>query len=445
MNLQEAAHRYTMLYPGFGSYSGQPTQTDMARAMRDAIALAHEGMKGDQGQRPLLTSVVNETAKLAPGSASLFKTYLLDNPQLREFAGQLEFMLTALAERSPETLMHIQHHTPLAMFFYEQRKGKPPQSTEDISELLTTMVAALGHDFGKEGVNPALLHKSTRIDSNRLESALAAYIQTVPDYPNKAHDVAFLRAANDGKFAFATAEDAAAFAKGDYANARAIANGWEKSETHLTTAEERVAHSLIFSRMDHLARRFMPNQAETWLTGAEKTSLAMPQRGTLTPEESAIVNSHDYMSQTFFEQVSLPPFLRGVKQIVSMDTFRHAGTSNKIPEAAHLIHLTDIFEALTADRSYRQALPVNTALKVMSGMAEKKEIDPSLFQDFVERNIPHTYAQHFGLAVASATMTPETSGPVPAWQNRIGEKLNFPGTLAAMLGGNTFSAAQPER
>lgn len=398
MNLREAVHRYTMLYPGFGAYSGQPSQPDMTRAMQDLIALAHEGLKDDQGQRPLLTSVLNETANLAPHSALTFKTYLLDNPQLREFTGQLEFMLTALAERSPETFAHIQHHTPLAMFFYEQRKGNLTQSTEDITDLLTTMVAAIGHDFGKEGINPALLHKSTRIDSNRLEAALTAYMQTVPDYPNKAHDITFLRAANDGKIAFATVEEAAAFARGDYANARAATtNGWEKSEVHLTSAEERIVHSLIFSRMDHLAQRFIPKRAEAWLSPVEKTTIAMSNRGTLTPEEAAIVNSHDYMSQAFFEKVNLPPFLQGVKHIVSMDAFRHTGAFNQSPETAHLIHLTDVFEALTADRSYRRGLPMDTALKVMSGMAEKKEIDSTLFQDFVQRNIPETYAQHYGL------------------------------------------------
>lgn len=411
MNLYEIAHSYNELYPGFGMYSGLPSERDLAQAMGDCIRLAASAdiPANPTAEQIYLRGVLTEVNKLAPASAGFFFHHIVENPQLHGTSRALEFMLAAMSERSPETFEHIKHHTALAMRFYEQRYGVP-KSAEEVSTLLTMMLAAMGHDIGKEAIDPRLLHQSTRIAPARLEEALSQFAQRVPDYPEKLQDLQFLKQANEGKIIFATAEELQT-AQGPVSH-QVNAQGWSRSESYLTSIMQRAEHNAIFSRIDALAQEYMPN---AWLSVEEKTRLKGAYRGTLTPVEAQIVNTHDKMSESFFAQLELPPFLASVKEIVSMDRFRQADKNAPISELADIIHLTDVFEALTANRSYRGPLPVDMAFNIMQGMAAEGQLSMPLLQEFANRGTAQEFAAVTGRAISSVPVQPMLS---TTWASR---------------------------
>lgn len=397
VTLYDAARMYNAQNAGFGAGGAMPSPQAVTAQMASAIEAAN------RAQMPAIHALgggflhevfaVLKQPNVAQAYARVFEQALVQNPEFEGFIKQMEFALAAIAERSPETWQHLKHHAALSLMFYQQQYGAiTPQNA--IAALEVT-IAALGHDVGKLGLDPHLLHKNTRLAPERFESLIQQYTKNVPDYPQKAHDLQFLREAQFGKLVFLpdgtegfpTQEETITF--GDLT----------RSESHLTSAAELAKHNHIFARIEAKALAHMKG---AWLNPEERAQLASCERGTITPQEKAIINSHDAMSEAYFTELDrvglLPPELKNLPKIVNMDAFRGQG-GDAAPPAAKLIHLTDVFEALTANRSYRAPYTVSEALRTMDSMAQKGEIDAKLLKDFVKGGVWFDYANVFGLKI----------------------------------------------
>jgi HD-GYP domain-containing protein (c-di-GMP phosphodiesterase class II) len=64
---------------------------------------------------------------------------------------------------------------------------------------------------------------------------------------------------------------------------------------------------------------------------------------------------------------------------------------------ADIIHTTDVFEALTADRSYRKPYTVEEALKVIDGMARDGKVNDAILASLKNNGTIAVYAQAAGL------------------------------------------------
>ena len=95
-------------------------------------------------------------------SAMLFDQIIAKNPDQQTFGCQSDGDRAcnhgaALAGNMGNI---VQRHTALTMQFYEHKMGpSSPDSPPNAQELLTLMVGAMGHDIGKIGLDPELLHK----------------------------------------------------------------------------------------------------------------------------------------------------------------------------------------------------------------------------------------------------------------------------------------------
>ena len=96
--------------------------------------------------------------------------------------------------------------------------------------------------------------------------------------------------------------------------------------------------------------------------------------GRLTEEEFAAMREHTRYTLRILERVRvLPPAGRdGRRATTSASTARgyHLGLAAfDLPRPARILAVADVFEALTADRPYREAMPIEQALGIVREMS----------------------------------------------------------------------------
>ncbi len=120
--------------------------------------------------------------------------------------------------------------------------------------------------------------------------------------------------------------------------------------------------------------------------GIPDTILRKP--GKLTPHETSILRTHTLIGAKMLAG-SVSPVLQLAEQIAMHHHERWDGAGypsglagRQIPEAARMVAIVDVYDALSHDRVYRKALPEETVLKTMTD-ARGKHFDPRLFDIFM--------------------------------------------------------------
>ena len=126
----------------------------------------------------------------------------------------------------------------------------------------------------------------------------------------------------------------------------------------------------------------------------------------LSQEETAIMERH---AQDVYDVFNIPgiPLLKTIRDITGAhhvfangqggypasvrEALSHTGG---VPFEAKILTVSDVFEALTAEREYREGigLPLSTTLNIMNSMASKGQIDPQIFRFCVESGVFEEYA-----------------------------------------------------
>lgn len=136
------------------------------------------------------------------------------------------------------------------------------------------------------------------------------------------------------------------------------------------------------------------------------------RKGTLTPEEREVINHHIVMTIEMLEKLPFPKHLRNVPEFAGGHHERMDGkgyprglTREQMSVPARMMAIADVFEALTAaDRPYKSAMKLSTAMDILGKMKLENHIDPELFDLFVEHDIHVKYAEQF--------LTPDQIDPV---------------------------------
>ena len=113
--------------------------------------------------------------------------------------------------------------------------------------------------------------------------------------------------------------------------------------------------------------------------------------GTLTPEDATILRGHATAGEALVAQAEFPwdvrPMIRHHHERWDGGGYPDGLAGEKIPLAARILCIADVFDALTSTRSYRPAYNVDQALRIMS--AERGgAFDPKLLDLFVSRTLP---------------------------------------------------------
>ena len=108
--------------------------------------------------------------------------------------------------------------------------------------------------------------------------------------------------------------------------------------------------------------------------------------GPLTPEERKIMQQHTIMG----ERICAP--LRSFRQVLPIIRHHHEKWNGsgypdglkgeQIPITARILQITDIFDALTTDRPYRKALPLQEAFAILHKEVERGWWDGSILDEF---------------------------------------------------------------
>lgn len=132
--------------------------------------------------------------------------------------------------------------------------------------------------------------------------------------------------------------------------------------------------------------------SQPWLTPEEHAMLSI-RRGTLSPEERAVMEGHVVITDKLLSQINFSADLCHVRQWASAhhELLNGSGYPNhwadsQIPQEVRIITILDIFDALVADdRPYKPGMPIPKALSILESMAEKEgKLDRSLTRLFIE-------------------------------------------------------------
>lgn len=143
-------------------------------------------------------------------------------------------------------------------------------------------------------------------------------------------------------------------------------------------------------------------EARTLLDEEEVYNLTI-DRGTLTPEERAVINHHIVATISMLESLPypkhlarVPEFAGGHHEHVDGSGYPRGLTREQMSVQARVMAIADVFEALTAgDRPYKKAMKLSQALTILGRMCEGGKIDPDLFQVFIRERVYLRYAETF--------------------------------------------------
>lgn len=163
-----------------------------------------------------------------------------------------------------------------------------------------------------------------------------------------------------------------------------------------------IAHGMVVSNLAYQVGKQMDFSREEcydlavagFLHDIGKLELAKYVRGledkTLVIEEIRYIRSHAMMGALILQEKGYS------RKIVDMVKSHHENcdgsgyplnlTREDIPIGARILRVCDVFAALTADRSYRKAFDVDTAMKLM--IEESKNYDIQVFLAFM--NVVHS-------------------------------------------------------
>lgn len=110
--------------------------------------------------------------------------------------------------------------------------------------------------------------------------------------------------------------------------------------------------------------------------------------GPLTPEERAVIEEHPVTGERICGDLRsfrlLLPIIRHHHEKLDGTGYPDGLSGAAIPMTARVLQVVDVFDALTTDRPYRSALPVQAALEVLTDETRRGWWDPDILEVFRE-------------------------------------------------------------
>jgi HD-GYP domain-containing protein (c-di-GMP phosphodiesterase class II) len=303
----------------------------------------------------------------------------------RLFEGFVKASITAIESRDPSTGGHSERvakicvalaraTTECEVGIYRSVRFKD----EEIREL---EYAALLHDFGKIGVREEVLVKAKKLYAWQLDS-----IKERIKVCKAAAKIAFLEhrlkhGSSDGESEYLQ-------------RLKEIDSYWEiilaANEPAVLKLEN--MHALDRIRNEQL---LLPDGAKIALLSEDEFKALAVTQGSLTENERLEIESHVRHTYQFLKMI---PWTKDFKHLPEIAYAHHEKldgtgyprglTSHEIPLQSKIMTIADIFDALTAaDRWYKEAVPTERALDILTHEVAQGKLDPVLFELFIEKRI----------------------------------------------------------
>ncbi len=114
----------------------------------------------------------------------------------------------------------------------------------------------------------------------------------------------------------------------------------------------------------------------------------LKKSGRLTPDEYKQIQTHAAKTRTILERISFEGLLSKIPEIAGCHHEKLDGSGypaglrgDQIPLGARIIAVADFFEAITAKRHYRDPMPIDKAMRLLSEEADKR-LDREIIEAF---------------------------------------------------------------
>lgn len=330
---------------------------------------------------------------LASQAAVAYENNVLYESIQTLFEGFVKAAVTAIEQRDPTTSGHsfrVSRYTcGLAEAVDRVQTGPYADLRFTRDEMKEIRYAALLHDFGKVGVREEVLVKAKKLYPHQMEIMRHRF-----DYIRKALEADHLNRKVQAIEGRAPAEE---LQKLDEEYQLRLAELEDYLAFVLQCNEPTVLPEGNFQKLVEMAKSTYRDVREvdrTYLTPEEVRFLSIP-KGSLDPDERVQIESHVIHTFNFLAQI---PWTREIKDIPLIARAHHEKldgsgypyklTSPQIPPQTKMMTISDIFDALSAsDRPYKKAVPIDRALNILTMEVERGQLDPVLFQLFVDAKI----------------------------------------------------------
>ncbi len=312
------------------------------------------------------------------------------------FEGFVQAAVTAIEQRDPTTSGHSQRVSTMTVGLAEIVDRVETGAYADVhftrEQMKEIRYAALLHDFGKVGVSEEVLVKS-----KKLYPAQLVVVQSRFDYVRKEIEADAERQKREALLDFGRQEALAQIAVIEQEYRRRLAELDEYLQVILHVNEPTVLPAGKFDRLIEIAQQTYrdPRGAEHPLLSPEEVRFLSIPKGSLDANERQQIESHVVHSFNFLMQIPWTKEIKGIPTIARAHHEKLNGSGypyklkgEEIPPQAKVMTVCDIFDALSAaDRPYKKAVSPERALEILAMSVRDNELDPVLFQLFVDAKI----------------------------------------------------------
>ena len=325
----------------------------------------------------------------------------VENSQLYEaiqklFEGFVKASVTAIEARDPTTSGHSFRVANLTVALAETVDRSEEPEYRDIhftrNQMKEIRYASLLHDFGKVGVREEVLVKAKKLYPAQLDIIKQRfhYVRRTMQYENLKKRLDYVLEKGRDEYL----QSMGAF---DGEAQQHLGEMDEFFKFVLQSNEPTVLAEGSFERLlDIAARRFadFDGEEQSLLTEDEVRLLSI-RKGSLDDMERRQIESHVVHTFNFLQQIpwtreirAIPDIARGHHEKMNGLGYPYKLSAPQIPLPTRMMTISDIFDALSAsDRPYKKAVSLERALDILGFAVKDGEIDPKLFQVFLDSKV----------------------------------------------------------
>ena len=282
----------------------------------------------------------------------------------------VEALTTVLDERSPYNASHTRNVAKysqiLADYISELHQKGQSEEFFDQNRKEKLLLAALLHDIGKIVVPLGVMDKATRLGDE------LAKVEERFELLESLYEVDMLR----GRITEEEYREQIADLKADLAFIHKIdAVGYLDNESY-----DRVSR---ISLKKHIKEN---GKVTKYITDKEKNCLSIRQ-GTLTVEEREVMKNHVVVTEKILSKVRfnknfdiVPLCAASHHEFLNGTGYPKHLTAKELDLETRILTVADIYDALTAIRPYKNAIPDNKSITMLRNMAEEGKVDGQIVE-----------------------------------------------------------------
>ena len=331
---------------------------------------------------------------------------LYENIQ-RLFEGFVRASVIAIEARDPTTSGHSFRVANLTVALAEavQRVESGPYADLRFTreEMREIRYASLLHDFGKVGVREEVLIKAKKLYPAQLDLVKQRF-----EFVKRSVQVEKLQQRLDYALAKGRDEYLAKLGQFDDELRQQLEEVDGFFQIILKCDEPSVLPEGNFERLVDIAARYYRDfeGGERPLLTQDEVRLLSIRKGSLDENERLQIESHVVHTVNFLQQIpwtseirNIPDIARGHHEKLNGLGYPYKLSAPEIPVQTRMMTIADIFDALSAaDRPYKKSVGLDRALQILDFAVKDGELDPSLFQIFLDAKVyekwkiePHPY------------------------------------------------------